>query len=177
VKSTIKSIQELGLPMHPSFRKKILPLLILYWIIAVVLAIVGQPAALVVALWGSITTIMLWPVSEHYGERQEALVRNRSPEHDRNTALWLYDNKRNKRDRKVCCAFGTCCRYRNLGRALCMKNAFGKPVKMLFRPDLLLGDGRILAGGIVAVGLGIKLIFTNAPHGDVPIGNWYALFS
>jgi len=176
VKSTIKSIQELGLPMHPSFRKKILPLLILYWIIAVVLAIVGQPAALVVALWGSITTIMLWPVSEHYGEGRKpwfvigVLSMIGIP-------LFGY---------MIISATSATVKFAALlalvvdigiwGVPLCMKNAFGKPVKMLFRPDLLLGDGRILAGGIVAVGLGIKLIFTNAPHGDVPIGNWYALF-
>jgi hypothetical protein len=62
------------------------------------------------------------------------------------------------------------------GIPLCLKSAFGRPVRMLFRPDLIFGDGRILAGGIVAIGLGMKFIFTNAPPGDIPKGNWYALF-
>ena len=63
------------------------------------------------------------------------------------------------------------------GIPLSLKGAFSPPILMLFRPDLIFGDGRILAGGIVALGFGMKYIFTNVPLGGIPVGNWYALFS
>jgi len=56
------------------------------------------------------------------------------------------------------------------------KGGFGKPVRMFFRPDLILGSNRILAGGLAALAIGMKFMFSNAPPGDTPVGNWYAFF-
>jgi hypothetical protein len=166
------------LPIYPSFKNRILPILVVYWLLAAIFTSLDFPISLVIAAWATVTTIMLWPV-----ETSIKYTQYRSPWFIIGvfsmvgipafgyliitaSSAWI----------KYFSVIGLAIDIGIWGIPLCLKSAFGRPVRMLFRPDLIFGDGRILAGGIVAIGLGMKFIFTNAPPGDIPKGNWYALF-
>jgi len=170
---------KIKLPIFPTFKNRILPVLIVYWTLAVIFTSLNFSISLVIAAWATVTTIMLWPV-----ERSFRYTQYRTPWFIigvlsmigiplfgyliiTTTSAWI----------KYFSIIGLAIDIGIWGIPLCLRSAFGKPVRMLFRPDLLFGDGRVLAGGIVALGLGIKFIFTNSPHGNIPNGNWYALFS
>jgi hypothetical protein len=149
---------KIKLPIFPTFKNRILPVLIVYWTLAVIFTSLNFPISLVIAAWATVTTIMLWPV-----ERSFRYTQYRTPWFIigvlsmigiplfgyliiTTTSAWI----------KYFSIIGLAIDIGIWGIPLCLRSAFGKPVRMLFRPDLLFGDGRVLAGGIVALGLGIK---------------------
>ncbi len=173
-------VQTSGMPIMPGFARRILPLLIVYWIIMAGLTLLGYPITLVIGAWATITTIMLWPVGSPLGR----------PYTSYRTAYFIVGVASmvgipllgyliiTSTDplTKFISLIALAVDIGIWGIPLSSKSAFSRPIPMLFRPDLLLGDGRLLAGGIVAMGLGMKFIFTSAPPGGIPRGNWYALF-
>jgi hypothetical protein len=163
----------------PGFRG-MLPLLVLYWVLASVSALLGQPAGLVIGSWATVTTIMLWPVGRTL-RRSYFTYRN----------IWFVIGVGSmvgiplfgyliisspSPTVRLAALFGLAIDIGAWGIPASTKRAFSVPIRMFFRPDLIFGDGRLLAGGIVAVGLGMKFIFSDMPPGNVPVGNWYALF-
>ncbi len=163
----------------PGFKKRILPVLVVYWALTAIFALLDQPVALVIGSWATVTTIMVWPVGaplgKVYGSYRTgwfiigvasmvgiplfgyAIIASTDPV------------------AKYAALLGLAIDIGVWGIPASTRSAFSRPIPMLFRPDLIFGDGRILAGGIVAVGLGIVSIF--GPPGIAPKGNWYALFS
>jgi hypothetical protein len=173
--------EKLSIPVMPGFRSRILPVLIAYWVGTAVFTWFGQPIALVLGSWATVTTIMLWPVGRPLG-REYASYR---------TAWFVvgvasmvgipffgyFIIASTDASVKMLSLLGLAVDIGVWGIPLSAKGAFSRPFPMLFRPDLIFADGRLLAGGIVGIGLGMKFIFTNAPPGSIPVGNWYALFS
>ncbi len=175
-----KSLRILALPVLPGFKKRILPVLAIYWAITAAFTLLGQPIALVIGAWATVTTIMLWPVGRALGL---AYTSYRSAWFVVGVAsmigipLFGY---------LIITSTDPVTKYVSLialavdigvwGIPLCTRRAYCSPFEMFFRPDLLFGDGRLLAGGIVAIGFGMKFIFSNAPPGNIPNGNWFALF-
>lgn len=156
-----------------------LPLLVLYWVLASASAVLGQSAAFVIASWATVTTIMLWPVGGALGRGYGTY---RTP--------WFVVGVGSMvgiplfgylivsspiSDVKLAALFGLAVDIGVWGILASTRGAFSSPIRMLFRPDLIFGDGRLLAGGVVAIGLGMKFIFSDMPPGNVPVGNWYAL--
>ncbi len=177
-------VESIPIRMFPGFTGRILPLLALYWIGAILISFTyrtGLP--LVLAGWLTPTTIMLWPVSRKQGlkyskyRRPGFIISVASMVGVPLTVLWIISTPFSETVVKhlalvvlivvVIGAFGIVGAHRK---------AFGKPVKMLFRPDIIMGSNRILAGGLAAIAIGMKFIFSNGPPGNTPIGNWYAFF-
>ncbi len=165
--------------MMPGFKKRILPVLVVYWVLTTIFALLNQPVALVIGSWATVTTIMIWPVGAPLGKAYRSY-----------RTAWFIIGVASmvgiplfgyliivSTDSmvKYAALLGLAVDIGVWGIPASTKRAFSRPIPMLFRPDLIFGDGRILAGGIVAVGLGIVSIF--GPPGIAPKGNWYALFS
>jgi len=157
-----------------------LPLLVLYWVWASAFTLFGQPAALVIASWATVTTIMLWPIGgtlgRGYGTYRTAwFVIGVGSMVGIPLFGYLIISSPTPAVR-LAALFGLAVDIGVWGIPASTRRAFSSPIRMLFRPDLIFGDGRLLAGGIVAIGLGMKFIFSDMPLGNVPVGNWYALF-
>jgi hypothetical protein len=173
-------LRQLRIPMMPGFATRILPLLAVYWGLTGVFTALGQPIALVIGAWATVTTIMLWPIGARFGRTYRSY---RTP--------WFLVGVVSMVGIPV---FGyiilsstsSLVTYVALialvvdigvwGIPASSRSAFSSPVPMMFRPDLIFGDGRLLAGGLVALGLGMKFIFSDGPPGNLPHGNWWALF-
>lgn len=177
------------LPMFPGFIPRMLPLILGIWVLALVLTFsipllstgVWGGVLLVLAAWATPTLMMLWPVARREGQAYTAYRRSAfllsvlsmagvplavgivilAPPADATLRIGAVVALLT-----LVIGFG--------GIPAAIQRAQGRPVRMFFRPDLVLGTNRILAGGLVAVAIGMKFIFTDAPPGDVPHGNWYA---
>jgi hypothetical protein len=181
---------ELALPFLVGFREELRFVLAIIWIVAVgLLVVTGWPAWLVFALWGSVTTIMLWPVGRRLGipylsYRKPLFIlgvlsmaalpalglalgllppnAKGAPVLARTTALLLV----------VAILTG-------FSIVAAAPRAIGRPLPMFFRPDILFGDGRVLATGIISLGLSFRFLLGDLaaapPHLPAPNGNWWAL--
>lgn len=173
-----------AIPMFPGFARKILPLLVLYWVAAVFASLsysTGLP--LVLAGWLTPTTIMLWPVGRAQGLKYRDyrtpwfVISVISMAGVPLTVLWIITTPFSDTFLKhFALAFLIVFVIGVFGIEAAHRRAFGRPVRMFFRPDLIMGTNRILAGGLAAMAIGMKFIFSNGPPGDTPIGNWYAFF-
>jgi hypothetical protein len=163
----------------PGFRR-LLPVLVIYWVLTSVITLLGQPAGLVIGSWATVTTIMLWPVGRTLGRgyfsyRAAWFVVGVGSMVGIPMFGYLIVSSPNPAVRLLA-LFGLAVDIGAWGIPASTRRAFSDPIHMFFRPDLIFGDGRLLAGGIVAIGLGMKFIFSDMPPGNVPIGNWYAIF-
>lgn len=60
-----------------------------------------------------------------------------------------------------------------------VKPAIGRPMPMFFRPDILFGDGRVLATGIISLGLSMRFLFGPKSEAEIlptPAGSWAGLY-
>jgi hypothetical protein len=172
------------LPLFPGFKSQILPVLSVYWIVAIGLSLVfasGLP--LVVAGWLSPTTIMLWPVGRRFGLKYSEyrtpwfIVSVASMAGVPLSVFWIIATPfSDALTKHIAIVILIALVIGAFGVEVAHTRAFGKPQKMFFRPDLILGPNRMLAGGLAAIAIGMKFMFSNAPLGDVPNGNWYAFF-
>jgi len=172
--------QVLPVPLMPGFKRQVLPVLVVYWLLSVALATLGQPAALVVGAWATVTTIMMWPVGRQLGRAYKSyrttwfVIGVLSMLGIPAFGYLMIDSTQPAV--KLAALIALAIDIGLWGIPASTRSAFSNPVRMLFRPDLIFGDGRILAGGIVAIGFGIKFVFSDMPPGNIPNGNWYALF-
>lgn len=182
--SNLESSGSLKLPLFPGFKSEILPLLLIYWIVAIIFSLSFRSGVpLVIAGWLSPTTIMLWPVGRRVGLKY---IQYRTPWFIASvlsmtgvplSVLWIiYTPLSDQVTKHVALVILIAVIIGLFGVEVAHGRAFGKPVRMFFRPDLILGSNRILAGGLAALAIGMKFMFSNAPPGDTPVGNWYAFF-
>ncbi len=172
--------QALPIAMMPGFKNRILPVLIVYLVVTAAFTLLGQPIALVIGSWATITTIMFWPVGKAVGRKYTSyrtgwFILGVGSMVGIPVFGYLIISSADPVVKTIS-LIGLALDIGVWGIPASTRSAFSPPLPMLFRPDLIFGDGRLLAGGIVAVGLGVKFIFSNMPPGNVPVGNWYALF-
>jgi hypothetical protein len=172
------------LPMFPGFSTNILPVLVAYWVVASgVAAAYSSGLPLVIAGWLSPTTIMLWPVGRKFGLKYTDY---RTPWFLASVAsmagvplcvFWIISTPMSDPFEKYLALVLLISVVIGLfGVETAHREAYGKPLRMFFRPDLILGSNRILAGGLAALAIGMKFMFSDAPPGDVPHGDWFAFF-
>jgi hypothetical protein len=166
------------------FREEILPALILLWG-AVLAALLIWPLDfwLPVGVWATVTTIMLWPV----GRRLNLAYREYR-------TVWfvlgvlsmayiLFAGFVMQSDlpflTKSIIFWGLVVDLTVFAVIPSFGFAIGRPVNMVFRPDLIFGDGRVLCCGIIAMVLGMRYIIGSPPMGapwPIPKWNWWAIF-
>ncbi|MDG6933680.1 MAG: hypothetical protein JRN68_03180, partial [Nitrososphaerota archaeon] len=182
--SNFESSGGLKLSLFPGFKNEILPLLLLYWVVAIILSLSFRSGIpLVIAGWLSPTTIMLWPVGRRVGLKY---IQYRTPWFIASvlslagvplSVLWIiYTPLSDQAAEHVALVILIAVIIGLFGVEVAHARAFGKPVRMFLGPDLKVGSNRILAGGIAALVIKTKFMFPNAPPGDTPVGNWYAFF-
>lgn len=173
------------LPILPGFAREVLPALALWW--ATMLGLffgLDEDYYLAVALVGTPTLVMLWPVGRSLGRpyltyRPVAWV-------VAIVTMWIIpatglvftetDWSFNTKSGvffalPAVIAFG--------GILVALPWAQSKPpIRMFFRPDLLFGDGRTLVGGTLMLLLGLRYLLAGHPPGTLwalPAWNWNSL--
>lgn len=163
---------------------EVLAALVLVWTAAVVVFVAqDNPWVWPTGIWASVTTIMTWPVLR--GSRRPYLSYRR-PLFLLGVAgmaglpllVWSFFTGWSgtvKFSLLLAVVF-------ELGVTAFLASfppAVARPVPMFFKPDLIFGDGRVLVAGIIALLLGMRLLFYEPPPGGfpvpVPAGNWYGL--
>lgn len=182
--SSLKDKEGKGLPVFYNFKRELLPVLLGYWALAVILFLIfGWDWLWVIGVWASVTTIMLWPCARHFGR---PYLSYRTPlfivgvlSMASLPALgflmdWLPMNESRTWALLAIIAILTI-----FSIVAGVKKAISRPTQMLFRPDLLFGDGRVLATGVISLGLAMRFLFGHhAPPGyslPFPQGSWYGI--
>lgn len=172
------------LPILLEVKEGILPAVIAIWTALLAGFVVWRwQWAMPVAVWATVTTIMLWPVGRKLGR---PYLSYRTPyfmmgvlsmayivftgfmlQWDRVPFLW-----------KSIIFWGLVADLTILGIIPGLRMAIAKPLPMFFRPDLIFGDGRVLCCGIIAMVLGLRYIIGSPPMGvpwPIPKWNWWAI--
>lgn len=173
------------LPVLVGFRQELLPYLLLLWAgIVGTFAAAREPFFLPVTIWATVTSIMLWPVGRRLGR---GYFSYRTPlfAFAVVTMAWIIATgfvieSDMPFDVKSGVFFTLPIVISVLGIVVSLKWAIARPIEMFFRPDLLFGDGRVLAGGILSMVLGMRYLFGAFPADmptawPIPAWNWYAL--
>lgn len=170
------------LPVLVGFRDEILPVLVAYWVVAALLYLrFGREWAFPVAVWATVTTIMLWPVGRRLCRRY---LSYRTPlfilgvlsmayipflgfalETD-----WSFTTK-------ALIFFGAIADLTLFAILPSLRPAIGRPIEMFFKPDLLFGDGRVLCCGIISLVAGMRYMFGPIPVEPfpLPVWNWWGI--
>lgn len=166
------------------FREELLPVLVALWVVLLGLwGWGGREYAGAVAIWATVTAIMLWPVGRRLGHRYRSyrtvpfifgvlsmayipavgFVLQSGLPYWVKRVLWILLPI----DLTVFAILPS------------LRSAIGRPIRMVFRPDLLFGDGRVLCCGTVALLFGIRyLIGPHPPEGvavAIPRWNWWGI--
>lgn len=178
------------LPILEGFRQQILPTLIALWaLVLVASAVWRQDFWLPLGLWASVTLLMLWPVGRRLGRPYSSYRRPlfilgvlsmaalpalgffleflppSSPGAPYLPRTWAL--------------LGVVAVLTSFSVIAASWPAIGKPTGMLFRPDILFGDGRVLGTGMIALGLSMGFLFAGVPeappHIPAPRGNWWGI--
>lgn len=184
------SRSERALPVLVGFREELGPALAVIWIAAIGLFVASRwPAWLVFALWGSVTTIMLWPVGHRLGipyrtyRRPLFILGVLSMASLPALGIALDVLPANAKEApylpRLAALVLTVLILTGFSIAAASRRAIGTPLPMFFRPDVLFGDGRVLATGIIALGISFRVLLGGlpdvAPHLPVPAGSWWGL--
>lgn len=179
-----------ALPILVGFREGLGPALVVIWVgAAVLLAATRWPAWLVFALWGSVTTIMLWPVGRrlkisYLSYRRPLFILGVLSMASLPILGVLLDIlPANAKGAPVLSRTGvlllTVAILTGFSVIAAAPRAIGRPMPMFFRPDILFGDGRVLATGIISLGLSFRFLLGDvpavAPHLPAPNGSWWGL--
>lgn len=180
------------LQILPGFWDELFPVLVLLWT-GVILAylILGWDYLWTLLPWATVTTIMLWPVGGALGDHY--LLFKGVPYLSYRTvgfiigvlsmALIPFSGFALKSDLpfgvRSAVFFGMIIGITTLGILPGLRRNIGPPIGMFFRPDLLFGDGRVLAMGFISLVVGLRYII-GGPAMDVPWPlpkwDWYAIF-
>jgi hypothetical protein len=173
-----------GLPIIAGLAAELLPALAALWTIMLgAWVITGRPYFVPLVLWGTVTTIMLWPVGRRLGLLYPSyrtwlfilgvlsmayipvigfILQSGLP-YTTKVALWLLLPL----DLTVFAILPS------------LRPAIGRPVGMFFRPDMLFGDGRVLCCGTVALLFGIRYLIGPHPPDNIPIAipkwDWWGI--
>lgn len=173
-----------GLPVLEGFREELLPALVALWAVLVGTWLgAGREYGVAVAIWATVTTIMLWPVGRRLGRRYLSyrtplfilgvlsmayipavgFVLQSGLPYWLKVVLWVLLPV----DLTVFAILPS------------LRPAVGSPIRMFFRPDLLFGDGRVLCCGTVALLFGIRYLIGPHPPEGVPVAiprwDWWAI--
>lgn len=173
-----------GLPILVGFADELLPAVVALWIVLLgAWVFTGREYFVSLAIWATVTTVMLWPVGRRVGRAYLSyrtglfilgvlsmayiplvgFVLQSGLPYGVKVALWLL----------LPLDLTLFAILPSLGRAI------GKPIGMLFRPDLLFGDGRVLCCGTVALLFGIRYVIGPHPPHDVvvaiPKWSWWGI--
>jgi hypothetical protein len=163
---------------------EVLAALVLVWAAAVtVFAFQGEEWVWPVGLWATVTSIMTWPVLRGTGRpylsyRRPLFLLGVAGMAGLPLLVWALTTGWSSEVKfalllAVVFELGVTAFFASLPPAV------GRPVPMLFKPDLVFGDGRLLVAGIIALLLGTRLlVFDPNPEGfplPVPAGSWYGL--
>ncbi|MHB1487970.1 MAG: hypothetical protein ACYCS7_04950 [Acidimicrobiales bacterium] len=173
------------LDVFPGFAREVLPALVAWWGLMLGLFYgLDRDYYLAIALVGTPTLVMLWPVGRHLGRSYLSyrplpwilgiLTMWMIPA----TGLvitqtnWSFDTKSTVFfSLPAVIAFG--------GILVALPWAQSRPpLRMFFRPDLLFGDGRTLVGGTLLLVLGMRYLLAGHPPGELwalPAWNWLSL--
>lgn len=181
--SQLKDKEGKSLPVFFKFRKEILPVLLIFWALIIVLFLIFSWDWLwVIGVWASVSAIMLWPCARHFGR---SYLSYRTPLFIVGVlsmaALPIFGFLMNwlpMDESRTWVLLATIAILTIFSVVAGVKSAIGKPTQMLFRPDLLFGDGRVLATGVLSLGLAMRFLYGSVPPGHIlpfPKGEWYAL--
>jgi hypothetical protein len=179
------------LPLIVGFRDDILPALLVLWAIVVAEFVAWrQDFWFTVGVWASVTTIMLWPVGRRLGRPYLSYRRplfilgvlSMAGLPILGFALQLLPPTRPDAPylSRTWMLLAVVADLTLFSIIAATRSAIGRPIRMFFRPDLLFGDGRLLATGIIALGLSMRFLFgglpPDAPYIPTPRGSWWGLF-
>lgn len=190
--TTSESLRRPGtdLPFLLGFRNDLAPALAAIWVVAGALFVAtGWPAWLVVALWASVTTIMLWPVGRRlqipYSTYRRPLfvlgVLSMASLPALGIALDLLppNTKEAASLSRLAALVAAILVLTGFSVLAAARGAIGRPLPMFFRPDILFGDGRVLATGIIALGISFRLLLGGLPPAEpqlpAPNGSWWGI--
>lgn len=173
------------LPILAGFTTEILPALALLWTgILVAYAVTESPYLWTILPWATVSTVMLWPVGRRLKRGYLSyrsvgfIIGVISMAYIPFAGFGMISDLSFKA--KSAIFFGLVVDLTALGILPGLRWFIGKPIGMFFRPDLLFGDGRVLATGTLALVLGMRYII-GAPGPKelawpLPAWNWYAIF-
>jgi hypothetical protein len=172
------------LPILVGFRDELLPALVALWVVLLGSWVWADREYFVpLALWATVTTIMLWPVGRRLGRAYLSyrtglfilgvlsmayipaigFILQSSLPYSVKLALWLLLPV----DLTVFAILPS------------LRQAIAPPIRMFFRPDLLFGDGRVLCCGTIALLFGIRYLIGPHPPEGVPVAiprwNWWGI--
>lgn len=163
---------------------EVLTLLALIWTAAVVVFIVqDDPWVWPAGIWASVTTIMTWPVlrgsgRSYFSYRRPLFLLGVAGMAGLPLLVWSFFTDWSGTV-KFSLLLAVVFELGVTALLAALPQAVGRPVPMFFKPDLIFGDGRVLVAGIIALLLGMRLLFFVPAPGafpvPVPAGNWYAL--
>lgn len=173
------------LPVLVGLKQELLPYLLLLWTgLVIAYAVTTEPAVFPIGVWATVTSIMLWPVGRRLGRRY---LSYRTPLFVLAVATMAWipavglivesDASFNVRSAAF---FALPAVVSVFGIIVSLKWAIARPIEMFFRPDLLFGDGRVLAGGILSMVLGMRYLIGAFPPDmttawPLPAWNWWGL--
>ncbi|MDR7416436.1 MAG: hypothetical protein QN193_05600 [Armatimonadota bacterium] len=173
-----------GLPVLEGFREELLPALVALWAVLVGTWLVGgREHGVAVAIWATVTTIMLWPVGRKLGRRY---LSYRAPLFILGVLSMAYIPAMGFVLQSGLPYWAKVVLWVLLPVDLTLfailpslRQAIGRPIRMFFRPDLLFGDGRVLCCGTVALLFGIRYLIGPHPPEGVPVAiprwNWWGI--
>lgn len=173
-------------PLFPTFRTEIIPALAVLWLVLLVAwSATGAPIFWALIPWATVTTIMLWPVARDLGGEPRYLsyrswlflvgvismgyivVTGIALESD--LPYWA----------KLVVFLLLPIDLTIFGILAGLRAAIGPALPIVFRPDLVFGDGRVLATGTLSLILGLRYLLGGPPPEGIPIPlpawNWWAI--
>ncbi len=176
------TMRKAPLPIFPGFLVEVLPALVLWW--AVMLGLLfglDEELYLGVALVGTPTLVMLWPVGRRLGRRY--LSYRPVPWVLLLATMWIIPVAGIVLAESSWSFTAKSAIFFSLPPII----AFGgilvalpwaqsqPPLRMFFRPDLLFGDGRTLVGGTLLLVIGLRYLFAGHPADQnwaLPAWSW-----
>ncbi len=162
--SRLKDKEGKSLPVFFRFKKELFPVLLAFWSAVIVLFLIfGWDWLWVIGVWASVTTIMLWPCARHFGRsylsyRRPLFIVGVFSMAALPILGFLLDFLP-KNESRAWALLATVAVLTIFSIVAGAKSAIDKPTQMLFRPDLLFGDGRVLATGVISLGLAMRFLF------------------
>lgn len=179
----IAPFRDRRLPVLVGFTTEILPVLLLLWTgIIVGFLLTGREYLWPIGVWASVTLTMLWPVGRSLGRpyfsyrRPAFVIAVLTMSYIPLTGFAIESNW--SFEAKSAVFFGLVAELTVFGIVASWPLAQARPIAMFFRPDLLFGDGRILATGILALVFGIRYMMGPYPPDQLwalPMWEWYAI--
>ncbi len=173
-------------PLLPTFRAEILPALAILWLaLLAAWSATSAPIFWAVVPWASVTLIMLWPVARDLEGEPEYLSYRTwlfllgvwSMAYIIVTGIALESDL--PYGAKLVAFLLLPVVLTVFGILPSLRAAIGPPLPMVFRPDLIFGDGRVLATGTLSLILGLRYLLGGPPPEDVPVPlpawNWWAI--